>query len=150
MEMRGLPWETTYCPELTVFKSKKVRKFLAFASRLDNQIRQAKKHGAELLPDDKTTDRHFRLLFWLGLEGSVKDKTRHKKESCKTFAELIAAARYGEKQANSTQFPRRVARQNSISDTRLMETHELPEWLPQAFSVMAREVRETVQPLINN
>ena len=36
----------------------------AFASRLDNQIRQAKKknHGAELLPDEEAVDRHLKLL----------------------------------------------------------------------------------------
>ena len=28
MAMKGLPWETNYCPKLTVFNSKKVRKFL--------------------------------------------------------------------------------------------------------------------------
>lgn len=34
------------------------------ASRLDNQIRQAKNHGAELLPDEEAVDHHLRLLFW--------------------------------------------------------------------------------------
>ena len=28
MAMKGLPWETNYCPRLTVFDSKKVKKFL--------------------------------------------------------------------------------------------------------------------------
>ena len=80
----------------------------------------------------------------------IKDKARHKKESCKTFAELVVAAHYGENEANLTQFRQRVVRQNFISETGLMETHEPLEWLPQVCSAMAREVREALQPLINN
>lgn len=34
------------------------------ASRLDNQIRQAKNHGAKLLPDEEAVDHRLRLLFW--------------------------------------------------------------------------------------
>ena len=56
----------------------------AFASRLNNQIRRAQNHGAELLPDKDAVDRHLRLLFWQGLKESVNDKARHKKDSCKT------------------------------------------------------------------
>ena len=78
----------------------------AFTSRLDNQIRRSQNHGAELLPDDDAVDRHLRLLFWQGLKESVKDKARHKKDSCKTFADLIVAARYGEKEANLPQASR--------------------------------------------
>ena len=70
----------------------------AFASRLDNQLRKAKEKGTELLPDDTALDRHLRLLFWEGLKTSIKDKVRHKKDECKTFGELISAARYGERE----------------------------------------------------
>ena len=66
----------------------------AFASRLDNQLRKAKEKGTELLPDDTALDRHLRLLFWEGLKSSIKDKARHKKDECKTFGELISAARW--------------------------------------------------------
>ena len=45
-----------------------------FASRLDNQIRQAKNHGVELLPGEEAVDRHLRLLLWQGLKESIKDK----------------------------------------------------------------------------
>ena len=40
----------------------------AFAYRLDNQIRKAKNHDAELLPDEEAVDRHMRLLFWQSLK----------------------------------------------------------------------------------
>lgn len=80
----------------------------------------------------------------------MKDKARHKKDSCKTFADLIAAARYGEKETNSTQFPRRVARQNMVCGTELPQPEGPPEWLSQVCSAMAREVREALQPLTNS
>ena len=113
------------------FRQQEGEEVSAFASRLDNQIREEKNHGAELLPNEEAVDRHLRLLLWQGLKESIKDKARHKKKSCKTFAELIAVARYGEKEANSTQFPRRVVRQNFIPETGLMETDEPPDWLPE-------------------
>ena len=51
------------------FRQQESEEVSAFASRLDNQIRQAKNHGAELLPDEEAVDRHLRLLFWQGLKG---------------------------------------------------------------------------------
>ena len=72
----------------------------AFASRLDNQLRKAKEKGTELLPDDTTLDWHLRLLFWEGLKPSIKDRARHKRDECKTFGELISAARYGEREVD--------------------------------------------------
>ena len=87
------------------FRQHKGEEVSAFASRLDSQFRQAKNHGVELLPDEEAVDRHLRLLFWQGLKESVKDKARHKKESCKTFADLIAAVRYGENKTHSAQSP---------------------------------------------
>lgn len=117
---------------------------------LDNQIRKAKNHGAELLPDEEAVDRQLRLLFWQGLKESVKDKARHKKDSCKTFTDLISAARYGEKEASSAQFPRRVVRQNIVYGTELPQSDGPPEWLSQVCSAMAREVREALQPLTNS
>ena len=68
----------------------------AFVSRLDSQLRKAKEKGTEQLSDDTALDRHFRLLFWDGVKPSIKDKARYKKDECKTFGELISAARYGE------------------------------------------------------
>ena len=102
MAMKGLPWETNYCPKLTVFDSKKVRKFLR--SQVARTIK-FDKQSAGLLPNEEALDRHLRLLLWQGLMELIKDKARHKKESCKTFAELVVAARYGENEANLTQFP---------------------------------------------
>ena len=58
-----------------------------FASRLDNQVRKAKVRGTALLPDEG----------WEGLKGPIKDKARHRKDQCQSFAELITAARYGKK-----------------------------------------------------
>lgn len=98
-------------------RQKETEEVSAFASRLDNQIRRAKVLGAELLPDEDALDRHLRLIFWEGLKGNIKDKARHKKDHCKTFAELIEAARYGEKEALPTQVPRRLARSNQMSGT---------------------------------
>ena len=85
-----------------------------FGSHLDNQICQSKNHGTELLPDNEAVSSHQRLLFWQELKESVKDKARHKKDSCKTFADLIAAARNGKKETNSAQIPRRVVCQNMV------------------------------------
>ena len=65
-----------------------------YAWRLDNKVRKGKTHGTELLLDEQAVDKHLRLLFWEGLSEFVKDKGRHKKDSCKTFSNLISAARY--------------------------------------------------------
>ncbi|CAB4012589.1 ATP-dependent DNA helicase PIF1 [Paramuricea clavata] len=73
----------------------------AFASRLDSCLRWAKRRGTEILPDDESVERQLRMLFWGGIKESIKDKARHKKDNCKTFAELITAARYGEKELGS-------------------------------------------------
>ena len=73
MVTKVLPWGTNFCPERTTyFPEQESEEVSAFASRLDNQIRQAKNHGAKLLPDKE--DCHLRLLFWQGLKESVKDK----------------------------------------------------------------------------
>ena len=42
------------------FQQQEGEEVSAFASRLDNQIWAAKNHGAELLPDEETGDRHLR------------------------------------------------------------------------------------------
>ena len=65
------------------FRQQEGEEVSAFASRLNNQIREAKNHGAESLPDEEAVDRHLRLLLWQGLKESIKDKARHKKESAK-------------------------------------------------------------------
>ena len=132
------------------FRQQESEEVSAFASRLDNQIRKAKNHGAELLPDEEAVDLHLRLLFWQGLKESMKDKARHKKDSCKTFADLISAARYGEKEASLAQFSRRVVRQNMIYGTEVSQSDGPPERLSQVCSAMAREVREALQPLTNS
>ena len=71
----------------------------AFASRLDNQVRKAKVRGTALLPDEGVVDKQLKVLFWEGLKGPIKDKARHRKDQCQSFAELITAATYGEKEA---------------------------------------------------
>ena len=45
------------------FRQQESEEVSAFASQLDNQICQAKNHGAELLPDKEAVNRHLRLLF---------------------------------------------------------------------------------------
>ena len=45
------------------FRQQEREEVSAFPSCLDNQIRQAKNHGAELLPYEEAVDRHMRLLF---------------------------------------------------------------------------------------
>lgn len=50
----------------------------AFASRLDNRVRWAKRRETYLLPDDEAVERQLRMLFWGGLKESIKDKARHK------------------------------------------------------------------------
>ncbi len=124
-------------------KQKEDEEVAAYASRLDNQIRKAKTHGTELLPDEQAIDKHLRLIFWEGLKDSVKDKARHKKDSCKTFANLISAARYGEREINSTQGPRRHARANQVTREEDASAGP-PSWLAEVCSTFAREVRETL------
>ena len=64
----------------------------AFASWLDNQVRKAKVRGMVLLQDEGAVDKQLRVLFWGGLKGRIKDKARHRKDQCQSFAELITAA----------------------------------------------------------
>jgi len=66
------------------------------------------------------------------------------KESCKTFANLIAAARYGENETHSAQSPRRLAQQNIVYRTGLPQQDEPLEWLSQVCSGMACQVREAL------
>ena len=91
-------------------KQRETDEVAAFASRLDNRIRWAQRRGTELLPDDDAVERQLRMLFWGGIKEPIKDKARHKKENCKTFAELITAARYGEKELGSILNPQRELR----------------------------------------
>lgn len=99
----------------------------AFASWLDNQLRKAKEKGTELLPDDAALDQHLRLLFWEGPKPSIKDKARHKKEKCKTFGELISAARYGER-GQFVAYPY-TSRQVLAGDSSGGENTQLGEWI---------------------
>ena len=119
----------------------------AFASRLDTQLRKAKSLGAELLPDEDSVDRHLRLIFWEGLKDIINDKARHRKDSCKTFSDLIAAARYGEKEALPSQATRKVARCIQASDVKeeAASSQEPPARLAQVCAAMAREVREALK-----
>ena len=82
----------------------------AFASRLDNEVRKAKVRGTALLPDEGAVDKQLRVLFWEGLKGPIKDKARHRKDQCQSFAELITAARYGEKEAYGSNEAKYVGR----------------------------------------
>ena len=92
---------------------------------------------------------HPRLLFWQALKESLKDKARHKEDSCKPFADLIATTCFGKKETNSDQFPRRVAHQKMVCWTELPQSDRLTEWLSQVCSAMSHEVREALQPLTN-
>jgi len=112
----------------------------AFASRLDNQLRKAKEKGTELLPDDTALDRHLRLLFWEGLKSSIKDKARHKKDECKTFGELISAARYGEREVDLSPIPKRVVK----SQQAIAEEEKAPKWASEFCAAMAREVKSAL------
>lgn len=121
----------------------------AFASRLDNQVRMAKLRETEILPDEESIERQLRMLFWEGIRDPIKDKARHKKDGCKSFSELIMAARYGEKESNSTQFPKRSARSNQISVKETQETQvendsKPPPWVAEVCS-MAREVNQMMK-----
>lgn len=109
----------------------------AFASRLDNQLRKAKEKGTELLPDDAALDRHLRLLFWEGLKPVVKDKARHNKEECKTFGELISAARYGEREVGSAPIPKRVVKAQQAT----LDEEKPPKWASEFCAAMVREVK---------
>ena len=57
------------------------------ASRLDNQVRKAKVRETALLPDEGAADKKLRVLFSEGLEGPIKDKARHTKDQCQSFAD---------------------------------------------------------------
>ena len=112
----------------------------AFASRLDNQLRKAKEKGTELLPDDTTLDWHLRLLFWEGLKPSIKDRARHKKDECKTFGELISAARYGEREVDLLPIPTRVVRSQQVT----AEEEKTAKWASEFCAAMAREVQSAL------
>ncbi|KAK3740127.1 hypothetical protein QZH41_010106, partial [Actinostola sp. cb2023] len=101
----------------------------------------------ELLPDDNAVDKHLRILFWAGLRQGIKDKARHKKDQCKTFGELITAARYGEKEANnSTQAPKRVSRSNPVQQ--LYPTDEYNRKVPMTVGTnVTKECKEYCQEL---
>lgn len=114
-------------------KQKDNEEVAEYASRLDNQVRKAKTHGTELLPDEQAVDKQLRLLFWEGLKEPVKDKARHKKDSCKTFADLISAARYGEKELSSAQASKRLARVNQVTKSTEDQPDSDPANLPQPF-----------------
>ncbi|KAK3733491.1 hypothetical protein QZH41_019393, partial [Actinostola sp. cb2023] len=118
----------------------------AFASRLDNQVILTKLRQCELLPDDNAVDKHLRILFWAGLRQGIKDKARHKKDQCKTFGELITAARYGEKEANnSTQAPKRVSRSNPVQQVPQGTQDKKPSWVNEMCTSFSREVREVLK-----
>ena len=126
-------------------KQREDEEVAAYASRLDNHIRKAKTHGTELLPDELAVDKHLRLLFWEGLKDSVKDKARHKKDSCKTFADLINAARYGEREINSTQGPKRSARVNQATAEENTNAGP-PSWLAEVCSAVKETLAPQIQP----
>ena len=125
----------------------------AFASRLDSRVRWAKRRGTEILPDDDSVERQLRMLFWGGIKESRKDKTRHKKDNCKTFAELITAARYEEKELGTNQSTRKFARANQAiyqepgqtSPSQPRNDGDKKEWIAEIGSAMAKEVREVLK-----
>lgn len=91
-------------------------------------------------------DKHLRLLFWEGLRDPVKDKARHKKDSCKAFADLISAVHYGEKKALSPKAPKPLARSNqSTMEGDLNASSSSPPWLADVCTAFAREVKEALE-----
>ncbi|KAK3749370.1 hypothetical protein QZH41_009456, partial [Actinostola sp. cb2023] len=101
--------------------------------------------GTEMLPDETAVERQLRMLFWEGIRDPIKDKARHKKDACKTFAELITAARYGEKEL-CVQNPSGVARSHQVSFPESQESQKSKANLaePQAPAWVA-EVRSLAQ-----
>lgn len=135
------------------FRQRENEEVAAFASRLDNHVRIAKSRGTEILPDEDAVERQLRMLFWQGISEPIKDKARHKKDQCKSFAELITAARYGEKEITPTQAHKRVARSNQITKPDISEKQPTcnqtdanvePAWVKEVCS-LARDVRELVK-----
>lgn len=114
----------------------------AFASRLDNQVRKAKVRGTALLPDESAVDKQLRVLFWEGLKGPIKDKARHRKDQCKNFAELITAARYGEKEAYGSNEAKYVGRAHqSVVEDSGESAQSIPDNPPKWFNQMLQEVK---------
>ena len=87
----------------------------AYVSRLDNKLRMAKEKGTKLIPDEQSLEKHLKLLFFEGLATDIEDKTRHKKESCATFHQIIDAARHGEREAAVTHQGKQVTRQHQAT-----------------------------------
>ncbi len=127
------------------FKQAENEEVAAFASRLDNQVRMAKLRGTELLPDEDAVEKQLRMLFWEGIKESVKDKIRHRKDSCKSFSDLITAARCGEKESVVSRTSKRVAHSNQTSTSTAKEPEGKPAWIAEICSAMAREVREALK-----
>lgn len=119
-----------------IMRQEEFEEISAFASRLDNQLRKAKK-GTKLLPDDAALDRHLRLLFWEGLKPVVKDKARHKKDECQTFGELISAARYGEREVGSVPVSKRVVKAQQAT----VEEEKNPKWATEFCAAMVSEFK---------
>ena len=131
--------------EAYAFKQKEKEEVAAFASRLDNHVRLAKHRGTELLPDEEAVERQLRMLFWAGLKEEVKDKARHRKDSCTSFSALITAARYAEKEAaSSAQTSKHVAHSNPVMVPETPNPASKPTWLAEVCSAMAREVRDAL------
>lgn len=119
-----------------IMRQEEFEEISAFASRLDNQLRKAKK-GTKLLPDNAALDRHLRLLFWKGLKPVVKDKARHKKDECQTFGELISAARYREREVGSVPVSKRVVKAQQAT----VEEEKNRKWATEFCAAMVREVK---------
>ncbi|EDO34157.1 predicted protein [Nematostella vectensis] len=126
------------------FKQGEHEEVSAFASRLDTQLRKAKEQGAELLKDDDALSKHLSLIFWEGLLFGIRDKARHKKDQCKSFSELIEAARYGEREYRVSHSPHTSAsfKQAQTSAAK----NQASPWLPEIFAPVTREVRDIMKP----
>ena len=127
-------------------KQKQNEEVSAYASRLDNKLRMAKEKGTELIPDKQSLEKHLILLFWEGLAADIKDKTRHKKESCATFRQLIDAARHAEREAAATHQGKRVARQHQATDSESKKGTPTPTdatkptWVTELCNSMVKEL----------
>ena len=74
------------------------------------------------------------------MKPSIKDKARHKKDKCKTFGELISAARYGEREVDLSPIPTRVVKSQQVT----VEEEKTPKWASEVCAAMAREVQSAL------
>ena len=96
-------------------------------------------------------EENIRFYIWLilslcsslmGLKGPIKDQARHRKDQCQSFAELITAARYGEKEAYGSNEAKYVGRaQQSVVQEPGESARSNADNPPKWFNQMLQEVK---------